>query len=68
MITAFQVGQTVTSKTEAQGLVKGATYTINAIDSKSYGIFGTVVSYQVKAAVDGELVWITNGHLLLNAI
>lgn len=65
MLTAFVVGQQVRPKLDVQGLSKDVIYTVRVIDSRSTA-FGTYVTYGVQA--DAEVIWVVNGHLLLEAV
>lgn len=66
MTTAFQIGETVKSKTSTQGLKLGEEYRIEAIDRQPTA-FGTLVSYRLVSLRDGCKLHIGNGHMILEA-
>lgn len=61
---AHKKGDTVRSNVNAQGLKKGAEYTVVDVE---HGPFGTVM-YGVQPSTGGEQLWIANGHLLLDPV
>jgi hypothetical protein len=65
-LTAYKVGDVVRSTVDAQGMKKGQEYKV--VDVK-HGKWGTVI-YGIKpvAGADDELLWIGNGHLLLEPV
>ena len=73
MATAFKVGDKVRANADVQGLNRGWPYEVTQIDECDRGIFGNFVRYGVQAHVPGiglasEVIWVTNGHLLLDRI
>ena len=61
---AHEVGDTVVSNTNHQGLKSGQQYTVVDVE---HGPFGTVM-YGVQPVSGGEQLWIANGHLLLEPV
>lgn len=65
--TAFKVGDRVRSKTNYQGLVNGEVYTVFEVRVLSLP-FGDYVSYLVGRNDNGNLLSVSNGHLLLEKV
>lgn len=66
-MTTFEKNDRVRARVTAQGLTKGETYTVFDVRVMSLP-FGDYVTYHVGRNDNGNLLSISNGHLLLEKV